>query len=383
MIKTNTKYLFGIFFLALLSIQTAPSASGQDANPAPARSCNLPEPIPCPLARIVELSIEPSIIEPGESARITWASENPVNMTMSSGIGRITARGTIEVKPAATTTYTIRSDGGLNGEEVRRSITLTVRGTEPVIEDTLQETDELPPIPRMANDKPDLQGVWFGGWWYLGNQDLDNGGLPQAPTPKPGFEDLAIVDDPLEVGEGCAITSVPWYFGPVYHFQIVQTADTIVLMTERMHLYRIVEMDKEHSADVMNGESLTYLGSSVGSWDGDTLVIDTRGFNLETHVGKEEAAYIGGYRHSKNLHMVERIRRLDYNTLEIETTLEDPELFEGPWRIVNHHELRPEFSRVPEYICEQDEGFYDSVLNGLEEVPKPFWLEVSPTTEVH
>ncbi len=370
-----------IFMTPLVLMMTATDAAAQPSSTqtqaaAFGRSCALPEPFPCPEARIVELSVEPAVIEPGESARITWATENPVNMTLNPTVGRVEARGTIRVTPSATTTYTLRSEGGPNGDVISQSLTLTVRGTQEV---AMTESNEPRPIPRMPDGKPDLQGVWFGGWWYLGSEEYDRGGLPRIPTPKPGFEDLAVVDDPLEIGAGCKITSVPWFYGPIYHFQIVQTPETVVSMTERMHLYRIFQIGAEHSDDVLNGEKLSFLGESVAHWEGDTLVVDTRGFNLETHVGKREAAQVGGWRHSVNLHMVERITRISYDMLEIETTLEDPELFEGPWRIVNRHELRPEYSRVPEYICIQEEEFYDEMLDGLEEVPLPMWLERDPT----
>lgn len=369
--------LMPLVFTITVSNVTAQQSSQVQAE-AIGRSCALPEPFPCPIARIVELTIEPSTIEPGESARITWATENPSNMTISPSIGRVAARGTVRVNPSATTTYTLKTGNGPDGEEISQSLTLIVRGTQPV---ALEESNEPRPIPRMPDGKPDLQGVWFGGWWYLGREELDRGGLPRIPTPKPGFEDLAVVDDPLEIGAGCKITSVPWFYGPIYHFQIVQTEEVVINMAERMHLYRIFQIGAEHSDDVINGETLSYLGNSVASWDGDTLVVDTRGFNLKTHVGKREAAQVGGWRHSTNLHMVERITRISYDMLEIETTLDDPELFEGPWRIVNRHELRPEYSRVPEFICEQEEQFYDEILDGLEEVPLPMWLENDPTRE--
>ena len=73
-------------------------------------------------------------------------------------------------------TYTLRSEGGPGGNEVTQSLTLTVRGTQPV---ALVENDEPRPIPRKPDGKPDLQGVWTGGWWYIGDEDYDRGGLPR------------------------------------------------------------------------------------------------------------------------------------------------------------------------------------------------------------
>lgn len=371
--RTHSHAVAALTVLALCSlapaVQTQAGGQGQ-APPAPVarRPCNLPEPMPCPVARIMELRVEPATINPGESARITWGMENSSNPTMSPGIGRVAARGTVRVTPAATTTYTLSTAGGPNNEVVTRTVTLTVRGTTPV---AVVEATGPRPTPRMPDGKPDLQGVWFGGGFGLTVARPAAGGaaaadvLPSGPTPKPGFEYLKIVNDPQEVGAGCGVRSVPIYFGPAYHFQIVQTPTTVVQLVERMHLYRIFQIGAEHSADMLNGEKLTFLGTSVASWDGDTLVVDTRGFNLKTAVGTNEGAFIGGFRHSPKLHMVERIRRRDYDTLEIESTLDDPDYFAGRWRLVTRHALRPEYSRVDEYICEQTPDFYTPLLEGL------------------
>ena len=234
----------------------------------------------------------------------------------------------------------------------------------------------------MPDGKPDLQGVWFGGAFGLnGARGVAAGAasLPTRPIPKPGLESrLKIVNEPYEVGAGCGVRSVPVYFGPGYRFQIVQTPTTAVQLIERMHLHRIFQIGAEHSDDVINGEQLSFLGDSVARWDGDTLVVDTRGLNEKTAVGTDEGAFTGGFRHSPKLHLVERIRRIDYDTLEIESTLEDPDLFTGPWRLVTRHELRPEYSRVPEYICEQAPDFYKPLLEGLAPIPPVGDLPATP-----
>jgi hypothetical protein len=315
------------------------------------------------VARIVELTVAPSAINPDESAHITWSTENPTNTTLSPGIGRVQARGTLRLSPSATTTYTLRTEGGPNGEVVTRSVTLVVRGTKPA---AVTDRNGPRPTPRTPDGKPDLQGVWFGGGWGLNG---NTSGLAR-PTPRPGLEpSLRIVNDPYEIGAGCGVRSVPVYYGPAYNFQIIQTPTTVVQLIERMHLYRIFQIGAEHSADVMNGEKLSFLGDSVATWDGDTLVVDTRGLSPKTAVGADEGAFTGGFKHSTKLHLVERIRRIDYDTLEIASTLEDSELFTGPWSMVARHGLRPEFSRVAEYMCEQNSDFYKSLLEGLPPIP--------------
>ena len=365
---THTRWVATLTVLSLCGLASTvrTQGGGQAQPPRPSRGCNLPEPFPCPVARILELTVKPPTINAGESARITWSAENPTNITLSPGIGRVEARGTIRVSPSATTTYTLRTEGGPNGEVVTRTVTLVVRGTQPV---AVSETTGPRPVPRMPDGKPDLQGVWFGGPFGL-SVSANPSGLRSRPTPKPGLEaSLKIVNDPYEVGAGCGVRSVPIYFGPAYHFQIVQTPTTVVQLIERMHLHRIFQIGAEHSDDVMNGETLTFLGDSVARWDADTLVVDTRGFNQRTAVGTDEGAFTGGFKHSPKLQLVERIRRIDYDTLEIESTLEDPDLFTGPWRLMTRHALRPEHSRVPEYMCEQNPDFYKPLLDGLPPVP--------------
>jgi hypothetical protein len=377
--RKQTRAVAILTVLAVCALATTVRTQGGQAQTPPAgRGCNLPEPFPCPVARIMELTVEPATINPGESARITWRAENPTNMTLSPGVGRCESRGTIRVSPSATTTYTLRTEGGPNGEVVTRTVTLVVRGTQPV---AVAQTTGPRPIPRMPDGKPDLQGVWFGGGFGLngGRGAAAAASLPTRPIPKTGLESrLKIVNDPYEVGGGCGVRSVPVYFGPAYHFQIVQTPTTAVQLIERMHLYRIFQIGAEHSDDVMNGEKLSFLGDSVARWDGDTLVVDTRGFNEKTAVGTDEGAFTGGFRHSPKLHLVERIRRIDYDTLEIESTLEDPDLFTGPWRLVTSHELRPEYSRVAEYICEQSSDFYKPLLEGLPPIPPVGDLPATP-----
>lgn len=366
-------------FLTVLALCTlAPAVGtqggGQAQTPPARRGCNLPEPFPCPVARILELKVDPPTINPGESARITWSAENPTNITLSP-VGRVEARGTRRVSPSATTTYTLRTEGGPNGEVVTRTVTLVVRGTQPV---AAAETTGPRPLPRMPDGKPDLQGVWFGGGFGL-SVSANPSGLRTRPTPKPGLEaSLKIVNDPFEVGAGCGVRSVPVYYGPGYRFQIIQTPTTVVQLIERMHLHRVFQIGAEHSDDVMKGEDLTFLGDSVARWDGDTLVVDTRGFNLKTAVGTDEGAFTGGFKHSPKLHLVERIRRIDYDTLEIESTLEDPDLFTSPWQLVTRHGLRPEYSRMPEYMCEQNPDFYKPLLDGLPSVPPVGDLPTQP-----
>jgi hypothetical protein len=88
--------------------------------------------------------------------------------------------------------------------------------------------------------------------------------------------------------------------------------------------YRVIPTDgREHTnLDDLDG---TYNGEGIGHWEGDTLVIDTIGFNSSTYLDQ-----VGGYFHSENMHVIERLRR-EGNTLTWQATVEDPDVLLKPW----------------------------------------------------
>src|SRR5262249_50027730 len=90
-----------------------------------------PPNFPCPDARIMEFSADRMSIKPGQPVVLSWAAENPGPMTITPGVGAITARGSARVSPMVTTTYTLRVAGGPNGEVLTRTLTIAVDGTTP------------------------------------------------------------------------------------------------------------------------------------------------------------------------------------------------------------------------------------------------------------
>jgi hypothetical protein len=92
----------------------------------------------------------------------------------------------------------------------------------------------------------------------------------------------------------------------------------------------------------------TWMGYSIGKWDGDTLLVDTTGFN------DSETILPGGRPHTDALHLIERFRRRDFGHLEIQFTIEDPEVYAKPWRFKVDQHLLPDTELV-EYICNENE----------------------------
>ena len=93
-------------------------------------------------------------------------------------------------------------------------------------------------------------------------------------------------------------------------------------------------------------------GDSIGKWEGDTLVVDTIGFNDKTWLDRV------GHPHSEDLHVVERFRRADPNTLKINLTLEDPKAYTKPWTSELTFQLRKDWN-ITEIICEDSATLND------------------------
>lgn len=91
-----------------------------------------------------------------------------------------------------------------------------------------------------------------------------------------------------------------------------------------------------------------WMGHSIGHWDGDTLVVDTTGFNDKAWFGG------GGIPHTEKMHITERYHRVDLGHLEIEFTIEDPDTFVKPWVIKRAAELAPN-DEILEYVCTENE----------------------------
>lgn len=316
---------------------------------AQTRGCQLPPQFPCPDARIMEFKADKTSVNPGQAVVLTWAAENPGPMSIAPGVGAVTARGAVRVSPAATTTYTLRVAGGPNGETLTRTLTINVNGAAAAA-----------PADSAASS-PNLQGVFNSFGPRQNPAAPTTPPLPTKPTLKPGMESYRVATDANTVISDCVVGSVPPSIGP-YSFQIIQNSDYVIIHYEYMHLFRTIPLD---GGPHQPGSS--WMGDSVGHWEGDALVVDTTGFNTESTVGG------GGdrhqpFRHSEELHMVERIRRIDTSTLEIQTTLEDPKVFEGPWRTVARYTYHPEYKKVDEYICNENLKNYDYLVDPTKEI---------------
>ena len=223
-------------------------------------------------------------------------------------------------------------------------------------------------VPRTADGHPDLSGVWWPGRDVplaplASTQNAapprpPAAGPPAAPRQRPPSfaslyqpwamekaKTLGDKDDP-------ALRCVPVAFGTLnvslyglgFVGQIVQTPGFVVMLTETYHSFRLIPTDgRKHREDAPP----SFRGDSVGRWDGDVLVVDATNFTDSNWMGAEGNVSF----HSDALHIVERYRRVDPSTLEVDATVEDPKVLTGPWKVPTQTLRLAPFDQIMEVGC--------------------------------
>jgi hypothetical protein len=211
------------------------------------------------------------------------------------------------------------------------------------------DPDLAAPAPRLADGTPDLNGVWEPIKTY--SRDLAADLHPSTPSVpfQPWAKALADAradgshsrDDPPAQ---CLPQGVPRLGGAPGPWKLVQTPGLVVIIYESFTLWRQIFTDGRKLAAEVNP---TWLGYSTGRWDGDTLVVETRGFN-----GKPWLDQVGKPS-TEQLRVVERYSRRDFGHLDIEITIDDPGAYTKPWTVVEHFDLRPETDLL-EFACNEN-----------------------------
>ena len=218
------------------------------------------------------------------------------------------------------------------------------------------------PIPRTADGKPDFTGAWQGGGVSLYGESVGNtratAAVPQAPAAGRGggggrgadrlvYKDEAEAkvqagrdttwrDDPTVK---CLLPGIPRIYGMPMPFEIVQTPKQIAVLFESFHGWRLIPFGGSHG-----DPDPSFLGDSIASWDGDTLVVDVVGFN-----GK---IWLDGAGHftDEQLHITERYT-LNGDTISYEATMMDPPLMNKPYTQRMTFTRLKEGERPREYEC--------------------------------
>jgi hypothetical protein len=131
-------------------------------------------------------------------------------------------------------------------------------------------------------------------------------------------------------------------------YQFVQTKDAMMILVEMVHDVRVIRMDGTHRPSSVR----TLLGDSIGHWEGDTLVVDTTNF-------REEGAFFGA---SEKLHVVERFRRIEPDTILYRVTLDDPSTYSKPWTM--EFPFLSTRGPVYEYACHEGNYAMTDIMGG-------------------
>jgi hypothetical protein len=228
------------------------------------------------------------------------------------------------------------------------------------------------PAPKATNGKPDLSGVWhveatslaemkriYGD--EVGANDLPGmeadtiskyalnilldfkpAESPMRPEAAPLLKQHAPGTNPAD---RCLPIGIPATMLVSEPDKIVQTPGLIVIMYESDGTHRQIYAD---GRPLPKNPEPAWLGYSVGKWQGDTLVVDTVGFNDKSWLD------LSGHPHSEALHVVERYRRRDFGHLDVEMTFDDPKMYSKPFTIKFTQDLLTD-SDILEYFCNENE----------------------------
>ena len=207
------------------------------------------------------------------------------------------------------------------------------------------------PAPKAPDGKPDLSGVWQAeGQTYF--FDLASGLKPGDVSMQPSAQQLQAKrvardhqDDPLA---RCLPHGVPRInTNGIFPYKIIQTPQVVIILYEQLNLFRQVFLDGRR---LVKDPNPAWLGYSTGHWDGDTLVVETSGFNDKTWLDTTM-----GHPASDALHVIERFHRKNFGTLEVQATIDDPKTYTKPWTTtIQKADLQLE-TDIMEFICNENE----------------------------
>lgn len=216
---------------------------------------------------------------------------------------------------------------------------------------------------------PDLTGVWnmrgspttrYLSWGFSAQEPpMTSWAQDRFKLTKPSFGPRSFEDsnDPVNPTTVSAVGCFPPGFPRIYlhpfPMEIIQTPGRVIEFFEFNHFVRQIFTDRQ-THDTSLGP--TWMGDSIGHWEGDTLVVDTTGFNDKTWLDR------AGHPHSDQLHVTERIRRVDKNTLQDELTFEDPKAYTRPWGGQLTFQLHPTW-HIGEMVCEDNVNFDEFLKN--------------------
>ena len=202
------------------------------------------------------------------------------------------------------------------------------------------------PAPKTADGKPDISGIWQPPAGSVGNiaRNMKPEDVPYQPWAADLFrhrQETLSKDDPTG---WCIPGGVPRSDLVGYPFKILQQPGLVLILYEAVHSFRQIFMDgRPHPKD----PNPTWMGYSIGHWDGDTLVVETTGFNDKGWLDN------GGKPATDALKVTERFRRRDFGHLDLQITIDDAKAYTKPWTVSLTLNSFPD-TELLEYVCTEN-----------------------------
>jgi len=209
------------------------------------------------------------------------------------------------------------------------------------------KVDVKAPAPRTASGTVDLSGIWQTDVKYNFNLGADLKPddivmLPWAQALQAERRDNNGKDDP----EGfCLPPGFPRVNGVPFPQKIVQLPGAIIILYETRTTFRQIFFYNGHT--LPSDPQPTWMGYSKGRWDGDTLIVDTTGFNDKTWLDD------AGHPHSEQMKVTERFRRPSFGQLLVDITIDDPKTYAKPWTVTQAFQLAAD-NELIEYVCNEN-----------------------------
>jgi hypothetical protein len=201
-------------------------------------------------------------------------------------------------------------------------------------------------VPRTPDGKPDLNGVWDRP--YVpdmsrgGNNQQGPGKLPFTPWGEDNFKSYDV--SKFDYTAHCLPQGLTRSMNSPFPIEIFQTAKRVAVLFEAWNVFHVIPTDGRGFPKNLEP---TWMGTSIGKWDGDTLVVETTGFNAKTKLDTV------GHPLTEQLRVTERYTRTDAKHISYEVTINDPKAYTTPWKNVRTFTLRPDWE-IMEYSCEEN-----------------------------
>ena len=206
--------------------------------------------------------------------------------------------------------------------------------------------DLAAPAPKMPDGKPDLSGTWDADRSYLVNIAKDLKEVPMRPVALELFNQRKDGGRAKEEPDAnCLPQGVPKIDAAPVPWKLIQGPGEVMILYEAFNLFREIFTD---GRELPKDPNPTWLGYSVGHWEGDALVVESNGFNGKAWLDQM------GHPTSDALHVTERFRRKDFGHLELEITIDDPKMYTQPWTVKESPRLLAD-TELLEFNCNENE----------------------------